>query len=45
MFSPEERWLEGAWLNMYKYLKAGCKEDGARLFSVVPSVRTKGNAI
>ena len=29
---------------MPKYLKGGCKEDGARLLSVVPSVSTRGNA-
>ena len=28
---------------MLKYLKGGCKKDGARRFPVVPSDRTKGN--
>lgn len=28
---------------MYKYLKSGCKEDGARLLTVVFSVSTRGN--
>ena len=28
---------------MYKYLKGGCKEDGTRPFSVVPSDRTRDN--
>lgn len=43
LFSQRRKDLEGDLVIVHKYLEGGCKEDGARLLSDVPSDRTRGN--
>ena len=41
--SLEKSRLRGDLTKGYKYLQGECQEDGARLCSLVPSDRTRGN--
>lgn len=43
LFRLEKRRLRQDFNNAYKSFKSGCVQDGARVFSVVPSDRREGN--
>jgi len=43
LYSLTKRRLRGDLINDYKYLKEESKEDGARLFLMVPSVKGRGS--
>lgn len=41
LFNLEEKWFGRDLISVYKYLKGGCNEGEAGLFSVVPNARTR----